>query len=462
MRYTVSEINELMNKNNEIVDVKLTGWIDSKRENELILNIVIRDGSCFNYLNCICEEKNFKNKDEFNLLKNIEIGSSVLLKGIIKNEFSIISGKIFGKMDKKIHRNIDFLRDNQHLRMRNKTFQGIGIIRNTLQFEIHNFFNKLGFLNLTSPILTTTDCENLGETFNVLKNGNNFFDKRTNLTVSAQLHLEALVHSFHKVYNFGPTFRAESGNSEKHLSEFWMVEPEIGFILFSELMENMEIFLKYICAKLLKRHRDILEYFDVNYENGLLNKLEWVGNVENKFLRKSYDDCLKFLWNEIECGNIIIGRENRRVGNGVLILEKRPEYGEYFGDEYGLILERYLIEEFGNKPFFMTNFPKKFKPFYMKSDNSNPDIVQACDLLVPGIGELMGGSMREDNYEKLKTKIDENGIKDLDWYLELRKNGSIPHGGYGVGFERLMCYVTGMRSVKDVIPFYRVEGSCFA
>jgi len=457
MRFTIQEIK----KSEEIQNIKVGCWVESKKDNYLIL----RDGSCFQTLNAILQEKNFKDKQEYTLLNEITRGCSVLLKGnIIKSpikaqqyEFHITSGKILGKIDKDISNN------EQHVRMRTKTFQGIGLIRNTLQYEVHNFFNKLGFLNVSTPILTTVDCECSGETFNVIKKSHNFFHKNVYLTVSGQLHLEAFVHGFHSVYSFGPTFRAENGKSNRHLSEFWMIESEMSFIDFSDLMGNMEMFLKYLCSKLLKKHRDILEYFEANYEKGLIKKLEWISKIENKFLRKSYDDCLKFLWSEINCGNIVIGKENRRLENGVLVLSKKPEYGEYFGDEYGLILEKYLIEEFGNKPFFMTHFPKKIKPFYMKNDDSNLSLVEGCDLLVPGIGELMGGSMREEDYLKLKYKMEENGIKDdeLEWYAELRKNGTIPHGGYGVGFERLICFVTGIKNIKDVIPFYRVEGSCF-
>jgi len=457
MRFTIQEIK----KSEEIQNIKVGCWVESKKDNYLIL----RDGSCFQTLNAILQEKNFKDKQEYTLLNEITRGCSVLLKGnIIKSpikaqqyEFHITSGKILGKMDKDISNN------EQHVRMRTKTFQGIGLIRNTLQYEVHNFFNKLGFLNVSTPILTTVDCECSGETFNVIKKSHNFFHKNVYLTVSGQLHLEAFAHGFHSVYSFGPTFRAENGKSNRHLSEFWMIESEMSFIDFSDLMGNMEMFLKYLCSKLLKKHKDILEYFEANYEKGLIKKLEWISKIENKFLRKSYDDCLKFLWSEINCGNIVIGKENRRLENGVLVLSKKPEYGEYFGDEYGLILEKYLIEEFGNKPFFMTHFPKKFKPFYMKNDDLTPSLVEGCDLLVPGIGELMGGSMREEDYLKLKYKMEENGIKDdeLEWYAELRKNGTIPHGGYGVGFERLICFVTGIKNIKDVIPFYRVEGSCF-
>jgi len=462
MRYTISEISEIMSKSEEFMNVRMGGWVETKNIlTPFSFNLVIKDGSCFKSLIVICDENNFINKNEFANIRNVTVGNSVFLKGNINRQKNLIvtSGKLIGLTEKKLEEYSEL----QHFRMRTKFYQGIALIRNTLQFETHNFFNKLGFINVSSPILTSINCEGNGDTFDVVKNGKDYFNKKVNLSVSGQFHLESYAHSFTNVYSFGPTFRAESDKSEKHLSEFWMIEPEMSFIVFSELMDNMEMYLKYVCSKLLKKHMDILIYFDKINENGLVRKLEEVAKVENKFLRKSYEECVKFLWKEIECGNIIIGKENRRMANGILVLDKRPELGKYFGDEYGQLIEKYLIEEFGNKPFFMTDFPKNIKPFYAKNDRSNMQLVEACDLLVPRIGELMGGSMREDDYGKLKERMDECKIeeKGLEWYTELRKNGTVPHGGYGIGFERLICYVTGMKNIIDVIPFYRTNGSCF-
>lgn len=473
MRYSVAEIFNLWNKNGG-GEIELGGWIEFKRENsDTFFFLVIRDGSNLKNIQAVCDKDKFENKEEFDKIGAIPRGSAVLLSGtLIKSpakgqdfELEVKGGKVLGIVDEgyplmKARVPLDILRGIPHLRMRTKTFQAIGLIRNTLQFETHNFFNKLGFLNVATPLITSNDCEGAGETFDVVKSGKPFFGTNVHLTVSGQLHVETFAHAFEKVYTFGPTFRAENSNTSRHLAEFWMIEPEMSFIDFEDLMNNMEGYLKYMSLVLLEKHRDILDFFESFYENGLVKKLENISDTNGFFLRKRYIDCLKYLWKQIDCGNIKIDKEVKRLDNGRLVLNKRPEFGDDFGSE----IEKYLVEEFGNKPFFITHFPRKLKSFYMKIDKENPELVEACDLLVPGVGELMGGSMREEELDKLMELMTEKNVplEGLEWYVDMRKYGTIPHGGYGVGFERLILYMTGMKNIRDVIPFFRAPNSCFA
>lgn len=472
MRHSIAEIFEIW-KSKPFSEVEVGGWIEFKRENsETFFFLVIRDGSTFSTIQAVCDKKNFKNEEEYEKIYEAPRGSSVLLSGyLVKSpakgqefELEVKSSIVLGKVDDtypllKARIPLDNLRNIPHLRVRTRTFQGVGIIRNTLQFETHNFFNKLGFIHVATPCITSNDCEGAGETFDVVKSGKPFFGGNAHLTVSGQLHVETWSAAFEKVYTFGPTFRAENSNTSRHLAEFWMIEPEMSFINFGDLQNNMEMYLKYVCSKVLTKHRDILEFFESFYEKNLISRLENVARVGDSFLRKRYDDCLKFLLTEIDCGNIVIDKETKRLENGTLVLNKRPEFGDDFGSE----IEKYLVEEFGNKPFFITHFPKSLKSFYMKVDE-NPELVHATDLLVPGVGELMGGSMREEDIGKLKQTMMEKGVSEegLEWYLDMRKYGTVPHGGYGVGFERLICYITGMKNIRDVIPFFRAPNACFA
>lgn len=456
--------------------IKVGGWIEFKRSGkEHFYFLVLRDGSCFSNLQCICDLKNFRSKEVFDKLSSINRGSGVKLEGkIVKSpakgqffELIVNNAEIYGDvMDtyplQKARLPLDILRQYPHLRLRTRTFQALTILRNSLQFEIHQFYNKMGFMNIATPLITSNDCEGAGETFNVDKNKKKFFGRDVHLTVSGQLHLETFSGGFEKVYTFGPTFRAENSNTSRHLSEFWMIEPELSFITFEDLQENMELFLKFICTKMLIKHEDIINFFDTFYEKGLKNKLQIYSNPKEIFLRKTYEDCLRFLLREIDCGNIVvdIGKENRRLENGVLVLGKIPEFGDDFGSE----IEKYLVEEFGDKPFFITHFPKQLKSFYMRTDRQNDKLMEATDLLVPQVGELMGGSMREEDLGRLKKVMEDKriGREGLEWYLDIRRYGSVPHGGYGIGFERLICFITGMKNIKDVIPFYRTPNNCFA
>lgn len=456
--------------------IKVGGWIEFKRaSNEKFYFLVLRDGSCFKNLQCVCDFKNFHSKEAFDKLNSINRGSGVKLEGtIVKSpakgqqfELVVKDAEIYGNIDEtyplqKARLPLDVLRQYPHLRLRTRTFQALTILRNSLQFEVHQFYNKLGFMHIATPLITSNDCEGAGETFNVDKNGKKFFGRDVHLTVSGQLHVETFSGGFEKVYTFGPTFRAENSNTSRHLAEFWMIEPELSFINFGDLQENMELFLKYICLKMLQKHEDIIDFFDTFYEKGLKARLQVYANPKEQFLRKKYEDCLKFLWAEIDCGNVVVddGKETRRLDNGVLVLGKRPEFGDDFGSE----IEKYLVEEFGNKPFFITHFPKELKSFYMRTDRENEQLMEATDLLVPQVGELMGGSMREEDLGRLEQVMEDKGVsKDgLEWYMDMRRYGSVPHGGYGIGFERLICFMTGMKNIKDVIPFYRAPNNCFA
>ena len=481
MHLSISDIFDGWEKKDRNIieeEIAVDGWIEYKRNSsDSLVFIVVRDGSIFKNLQVVCDSKNFDNIKHFEEVLRANRGSAVRFTGnIVKSpakgqEIELIANfcKIYGVLDEgdyplaKAKLPLDVLRNFPHLRVRTRTFQAIGIIRNTLQYETHNFYNKLGFIHVATPLITANDCEGAGETFDIAQNnGKHFFGRMAHLTVSGQLHVETFAHSFDKVYTFGPTFRAENSNTSRHLAEFWMIEPEMTFIGFQDLMKNMEMYLKYMCSIVLKKHRDILEFFDNFYEKGLIERLENVAKVGEDFMQKKYEDCLKFLWKEIDCGNIVIDgkSEAKRMSNGMLVLRKRPEFGDDFGSE----IEKYLVEEFGNKPFFLTHFPKSLKSFYMKVDPSDPKLMEATDLLVPGVGELMGGSMREDSYEKLSETMLEKGVsrEGLEWYMDMRRYGTAPHGGYGVGFERLLLYVTGMKNIRDVIPFYRTPGQCFA
>ena len=457
-------------------DIEVCGWLEFKREsNEKFFFIVLRDGSCFNNLQCVCDLSNFHSHDFFQNLKSINRCSGIKLCGKLvkspakgqKFELKVIDGTIYGNVAdtyplQKSRLPLDVLRQYPHLRLRTRTFQALTILRNTLQFEVHQFYNKMGFLHIATPLITSNDCEGAGETFDVDKKNKKFFGKDVHLTVSGQLHVETYAGGFEKVYTFGPTFRAENSNTSRHLAEFWMIEPELNFINFDDLQENMELFLKYICTKILIEHLDIIDFFDTFYEKGLKKKLEMIANPQDRFLRKTYYDCLKFLLAEIDCGNIVVdlGKDARRLDNGVLVLGKIPRFGDDFGSE----IEKYLVEEFGNKPFFITHFPKQLKSFYMRVDRDNDELMEATDLLVPAVGELMGGSMREEELDRLEQVMEEKGVnkEGLEWYMDMRKYGSVPHGGYGIGFERLICFITGMKNIKDVIPFYRAPNNCFA
>ncbi|MBC7197061.1 MAG: asparagine--tRNA ligase, partial [Deferribacterales bacterium] len=390
-------------------------------------------------------------------IKNINTGASVNIYGDLiespgkgqKWEVKANRIELVGEADpesyplqKKRHSD-EFLRQIAHLRPRTNKYGAIFRIRSEASFAVHNFFRERGFYYIHTPIITGSDCEGAGEMFRVttLKEGekitpeglkDDFFGKAAYLTVSGQLNVENFACSLGKVYTFGPTFRAENSNTPKHASEFWMIEPEVAFATLKENMELAEDFVKYLISHLLKYSREDLELFFNFVDKGLEGKLNNV--LDSSFERLEYKDAIKIL---------------EKSG-------KKFEFEVGYGKDLQTEHERYLTEEYFKKPVFVINYPKTIKPFYMYQ-NDDKKTVAAMDLLVPGVGELIGGSQREDRLDLLKKAINDLGMNEEDywWYLELRKYGTVPHSGFGLGFERFLMFVTGVSNIRDVIPFPR-------
>jgi len=349
-------------------------------------------------------------------------------------------------LQKKGH-SLEFLREIAHLRPRTNTFGAIFRIRHHLAFSIHKFFNDKGFYYFHTPIITTSDCEGAGEMFRVttldlynlplteqgkIDFSEDFFGKETALTVSGQLEGELGALALGEIYTFGPTFRAENSNTTRHLAEFWMIEPEMAFYDITDNMNLAEEFIKYLIKYLLENCYDDLEFLNNMYDKELLDRLNHV--LDTPFERLTYTDAIDILKNS----------------------NQNFEFPVYWGVDLQSEHERYLVEKYFNKPVILTDYPKEIKAFYMKL-NDDDKTVKAMDVLVPRVGEIIGGSQREDNYDKLFKRIQENHVpmKDVWWYLETRKFGSAPHSGFGLGFERFMLFVTGMANIRDVIPFPR-------
>jgi asparaginyl-tRNA synthetase len=342
---------------------------------------------------------------------------------------------------------MEFLREIAHLRFRTNTFSAVFRIRHAMAFAIHKYFNDKGFYYLNTPIITGSDCEGAGEMFHVttmdLKNvprtvdgsidyQNDFFGKETNLTVSGQLEGELGALSLGEIYTFGPTFRAENSNTPRHLAEFWMIEPEMAFYDINDNMDLAEDFVKYLIKYALDNCREDLDFLNSMIDKGLLDKLKFV--LDNDFVRISYTEAVEIL----------------------TACPRKWEYAVGWGRDLQAEHERYLVEEHFKRPVIITGYPKEIKAFYMKQ-NDDGKTVKAMDVLFPGIGEIIGGSQREEDYDKLLSRIHELKLseKDFWWYLETRKYGSAPHSGFGLGFERLILFVTGMSNIRDVIPFPR-------
>jgi asparaginyl-tRNA synthetase len=342
---------------------------------------------------------------------------------------------------------MEFLREIAHLRPRTNTFSAVLRIRHAMAFAIHKYFNDKGFYYLHTPIITSSDAEGAGEMFHVttfdLANvplnkdktvnfSDDFFGKPTNLTVSGQLEGELGALALGEIYTFGPTFRAENSNTPRHLAEFWMIEPEMAFYDLNDNMDLAEDFLKYLIRYALENCEDDLEFLNKMIQKGLIERLNFV--LQNKFVRMTYTEAVDIL----------------------VKADKKWEYPISWGKDLQAEHERYLVEEYFKKPVIITDYPKTIKAFYMKL-NDDGKTVKAMDVLFPGIGEIIGGSQREEDYEKLKNRIRELGLpeEDLWWYLETRKFGTAPHSGFGLGFERLIVFITGMSNIRDVIPFPR-------
>ena len=446
----------------ESKEVTICGWVRTTRDSKNILFIEINDGSTLNNVQLVAI--NGETKDFSKILK-LNVGSAIRASGILvltnkeNQPFEIkiskvsIEGKSGGDYPlQKKHHTLEFLRTIAHLRPRTNTYGAIFRVRSAAAFAIHSFFNKEGFFYVHTPILTGSDCEGAGEMFTVTSLGldavpkleksksvdfkKDFFGKHASLTVSGQLEAECMAMALKKVYTFGPTFRAEKSYTGRHAAEFWMVEPEMAFANLKDDMQNAENMIKFVTSYVLEHCKNEIEFFNKFYEKNLLEKLQNL--INSNFEVITYTDAIDLL----EKSN------------------KKFEYAVSWGADLQTEHERFLTEEIFKKPVFVINYPKAIKSFYMKA-NSDGKTVAAMDLLAPGIGEIIGGSERESDYETLVKRMKELKLNEEDywWYLDLRKYGSAVHSGYGLGFERLVMYLTGISNIRDVLPFPRTTGS---
>ena len=471
-------IKDIFDKYEEYLnkEINICGWIETMRvqqQNGLGF-ISLNDGSTINSIQLIL---NPKTEADLNKLDNIyqkgTKGVSIKVEGKLiespaqgqKFELQVEELKVYGCVDakefpiakKKL--TLEHIRKFPHLRIRTKTMAAIMRIRDNCAFATHNFYKENEFKYIHTPIITGNDCEGAGETF---KLDNIFFNKDVSLTVSGQLHGETYASGLCDIYTFGPTFRAENSHTTRHLAEFWMIEPEMCFIDFIQLQDVAELYLKYVIDYCLKNNLEDIEFLNKHYQNNLLENLK---NMLNKpFQRMTYTEVIDFLLKEIESGKAIIrdktieNKKFKKRAKGKHIFEEEIYWGCDLGSEH----EKYMTDKIVNGPLIITDYPKKIKSFYMKANEDcleEMETCQAMDLLVPNIGELIGGSMREDNYNTLEKIMNEKNIK-IDWYLDLRKYGSVPHGGFGLGFERLIMLMTGIYNIKDVIPYPRFPEHC--
>ncbi|MEW4923278.1 asparagine--tRNA ligase [Algibacter sp. 2305UL17-15] len=463
---------ELLHQDNKLPEVEIKGWVRTFRANRFI---ALNDGSTINNIQCVVD---FENTDE-TLLKRITTGAAIHIKGELVEsqgkgqnvEIIVSSLDVLGDahpdeypIQPKKH-SFEFLRENAHLRTRTSTFSAVMRLRSNLSFAIHKYFNDNGFYYMHTPIITGSDAEGAGEMFRVSKldaknpplteNGaidysKDFFGKETNLTVSGQLEAETYAMSLGKVYTFGPTFRAENSNTSRHLSEFWMIEPEVAFMDLPGNMDLAEDFMKYVLTYVLEHNREDLDFLEQRLLNeektkpqaerndmSLIEKLNFV--IENNFMRVSYTEAIDILRNS---------KPNKK---------KKFKYPiEEWGVDLQSEHERFLVEKHFKCPVILFDYPANIKAFYMRL-NDDGKTVRAMDILFPGIGEMVGGSQREERLEVLKEKMAALNIpeEELWWYLDLRKYGTAVHSGFGLGFERLVMFVTGMSNIRDVIPFPR-------
>jgi asparaginyl-tRNA synthetase len=457
------EIRQLYRNNEQYIGKSITvgGWVRSVRDSKTFGFIVLHDGTCFNTLQVVYNN----NIDNFNEVSKLNVGSAIIVTGELvatpeaKQPFEIQAEKIMIEgastpdypLQKKRH-SLEYLRTITHLRPRTNTFQAVFRVRSLIAYAIHKFFQDRNFIYVHTPIITGSDAEGAGEMFRVttldidnpprtndgkVDNREDFFGKETNLTVSGQLNGEAYALAFKNIYTFGPTFRAENSNTTRHAAEFWMIEPEIAFADLKDDMELAEDMLKYIINYVMENAPEEMNFFNQFIDKGLLDRLSNVVNSE--FGHVTYTEAIK-------------------------ILEKNNDnfdYKAYWGCDLQTEHERYLTEQVFKKPVFVTDYPKEIKAFYMKLNEDNKTVA-AMDLLVPGIGEIIGGSQREDDYDKLLKRMEEMSLKreDYEFYLDLRKYGSVRHAGFGLGFERCVMYLTGMSNIRDVVPFPRTVGNC--
>ena len=437
-------------------EVLAKGWVRTKRGNKQVKFIALNDGSTINNIQIVAEAELF-NED---LMKKIATGASLGVRGQLVEslgsgqhvEIKAESIEVYGECDpmryplQKKDTSLEYLRTVAHMRLRTNTFGAILRVRNAMAFAIHSFFQSKGFVYLHTPLITESDAEGAGDMFQVttldltkvpMHNGKvdfskDFFGKKTSLTVSGQLEGELGATAVGEIYTFGPTFRAENSNTPRHLAEFWMIEPEMAFCDMYETMDLEEEFVKYLVNYALEHCIDDIQFLNDKYDDGLIERLK--GVISTEFVRLTYTE-------------------------GIKILEESGQQFEYpvkWGVDLQSEHERYLVEKHFKKPVILTDYPKDIKAFYMKQ-NEDGKTVRGTDVLFPKIGEIIGGSEREASLEKLEKRIDELGMsrKNLEWYIDTRRFGTVPHSGFGLGFERLLLFVTGMSNIRDVIPFPR-------
>ncbi len=441
--------------------VTIGGWLRSVRDSKTFGFLVVNDGTFFEPLQVVYADK----LDNFAAISKLNIGAAVVVTGKLvdtpnaKQPFEIQADEVAVEgestpdypLQKKRH-SFEYLRTISHLRPRTNTFQAVFRVRSLIAYAIHKFFQEREFVYVHTPLITGSDCEGAGEMFRVttldMENlpqtedgkvdySKDFFNKETNLTVSGQLNGETYAMAFKNIYTFGPTFRAENSNTTRHAAEFWMIEPEMAFADLKDDMIVAESMLKYIIRYVLEEAPEEMAFFNKFVDKGLIERLQNVADAE--FAHVTYTEAIE-------------------------LLEKHNEQFEYkvsWGCDLQTEHERYLTEEIFKRPVFVTDYPKEIKAFYMKMNEDNKTVA-AMDCLVPGIGEIIGGSQREDDYDKLVQRMEECGLncEDYDFYLDLRKYGTARHAGFGLGFERCVMYLTGMQNIRDVIPFPRTVNNC--
>ena len=463
-----TKIAELLQRRDFGATVCVKGWVRTRRGSKMVNFIALNDGSTIKNVQIVADVDKFDDE----MLKQITTGACLAVEGTLVEsqgsgqavEIQATAIEVLGTCDadypmQKKGQSFEYMRQHAHLRLRTNTFGAVFRIRHNMAMAIHQYFHEHGFFYFHTPIITASDCEGAGQMFQVTtknlydlkKNeagtidySDDFFGKMTSLTVSGQLEGELGATALGAIYTFGPTFRAENSNTPRHLAEFWMIEPEIAFMDLKELMDLEEDFIKYCVRWALDHCKDDLEFLNKMIDKGLIERLE--GVLKEDFVRLPYTEGIRILQQAVKDG-------------------RKFEFPCNWGDDLASEHERYLVEEYFKKPVIMTNYPKKIKAFYMKIDAEKPvldgqqmeETVQGTDVLFPSIGEIIGGSVREESYDKLMNEIRERNIpmKDMTWYLDTRKYGSCPHAGFGLGFERLILFVTGMQNIRDVIPFPR-------
>ena len=459
----LTTVKELFSDREKYLDkeVQVGGWIRSIRDSKAFGFIVLNDGTCFDTLQIVYHDT----MENFAEVSKLNVGAAIIVKGTLvatpeaKQPFEIQADQVLVEgvsnadypLQKKRH-SFEYLRTISHLRPRTNTFQAVFRVRSLIAYAIHKYFQEQGFVYVHTPLITGSDCEGAGEMFQVttmdLANvpkkddgtvdfSQDFFGKPTNLTVSDQLNAETYAMAFRNVYTFGPTFRAENSNTTRHAAEFWMIEPEMAFADLNDNMAVAEGMLKYVIRYVLENAPAEMNFFNQFVDKGLLDRLNHVLNSE--FGHVTYTEAIKLLEEHND----------------------KFDYKVFWGCDLQTEHERYLTEEIFKKPVFVTDYPKEIKAFYMKL-NEDGKTVAAMDCLVPGIGEIIGGSQREDSYDKLLGRMKELGLREEDYgfYLDLRKYGSVRHSGFGLGFERCVMYLTGMGNIRDVVPFPRTVNNC--